>query len=193
VWDWWWRSGGWWSSSRQLYLQPLQVSFGNCSAFLCPKGSVADPDPGSGMGKNPDPVSGIRDKHPGSATLPKGLTPPKDVNFMPLINCGIVWIFRFEETGKPFVCCGFERCLSQSEKGTYIASLKYMTHWEPTCNQNVVHFHVYFFSSVKRLLHKDVLELNLAIRYSNKQDSSEPSDKNYRYIDFCYPLLSQAG
>jgi hypothetical protein len=26
-------------------------------------------DPGSGMGKNPDPGSGIRDKHPGSATL----------------------------------------------------------------------------------------------------------------------------
>jgi hypothetical protein len=27
-------------------------------------------DPGSGMGKNQDPGSGIRDKHPGSATLP---------------------------------------------------------------------------------------------------------------------------
>ncbi len=26
---------------------------------------------GSGMGKNQDPGSGIRDKHPGSATLPK--------------------------------------------------------------------------------------------------------------------------
>jgi len=26
-------------------------------------------DPGSGMGKNQDPGSGIRDKHPGSATL----------------------------------------------------------------------------------------------------------------------------
>jgi hypothetical protein len=26
-------------------------------------------DPGSGMGKNQDPESGIRDKHPGSATL----------------------------------------------------------------------------------------------------------------------------
>jgi hypothetical protein len=26
-------------------------------------------DPGYGMGKNPDPGSGIRDKHPGSATL----------------------------------------------------------------------------------------------------------------------------
>jgi hypothetical protein len=28
-------------------------------------------DPGSGMGKNQDPGSGIRDKHPGSATLPE--------------------------------------------------------------------------------------------------------------------------
>jgi hypothetical protein len=28
-------------------------------------------DPGSGIGKNQDPGSGIRDKHPGSATLTK--------------------------------------------------------------------------------------------------------------------------
>jgi|LakMenEpi03Aug12_release.lakeMendotaPanAssembly.Ray.scaffolds.fasta_scaffold6450607_1 hypothetical protein len=26
-------------------------------------------DPGSGLGENQDPASGIRDKHPGSATL----------------------------------------------------------------------------------------------------------------------------
>ncbi len=26
-------------------------------------------DPGSGMGKNQDPGSGLRDKHPGSATM----------------------------------------------------------------------------------------------------------------------------
>jgi hypothetical protein len=30
-------------------------------------------DPGSGMGKNQDPGSEIRDKHPGSATLDPGI------------------------------------------------------------------------------------------------------------------------
>ena len=35
-------------------------------------------DPGSGMGKNQDPGSEIRDKHPGSATLP---TPPPFLSF----------------------------------------------------------------------------------------------------------------
>jgi hypothetical protein len=31
-------------------------------------------DPGSGMGKNQDPGSGIRDKHPGSATPSETMT-----------------------------------------------------------------------------------------------------------------------
>jgi hypothetical protein len=38
------------------------------------KNSVADP--GSGMGKNQDPGSGIWDKHPGSATLVKKAPTP---------------------------------------------------------------------------------------------------------------------
>ncbi len=41
------------------------------------------------------------------------------------VNSTIIWMlhiynnffFRFQETKKPFVCCGFEDCLSQSEKG----------------------------------------------------------------------------
>jgi hypothetical protein len=45
--------------------------------YLIAKSSVADPGfgafltPGSGMEKNSDPGSGIRDKNPGSATLEK--------------------------------------------------------------------------------------------------------------------------
>ncbi len=35
--------------------------------FLDPGSEIRDP--GSGMGKNQDPGSGIKDKHPGSATL----------------------------------------------------------------------------------------------------------------------------
>jgi hypothetical protein len=42
--------------------------------FLDPGSGIRDPgseirDPGSGMGKNQDPGSRIREKHPGSATL----------------------------------------------------------------------------------------------------------------------------
>jgi hypothetical protein len=44
------------------------------SGIRDPRSGIRDPrsrirDPGSGMGKNQDPGSGIRDKHPGSATL----------------------------------------------------------------------------------------------------------------------------
>jgi hypothetical protein len=39
------------------------------SNFFSPLSFVAVFDPGSGMGKNQDPGSGILDKHPGSATL----------------------------------------------------------------------------------------------------------------------------
>jgi hypothetical protein len=41
--------------------------------IFSPLSFVAVLDPGSGMGKNQDPGSGIRDKHPGSATLEKML------------------------------------------------------------------------------------------------------------------------
>ncbi len=40
--------------------------------FLDPGSEIRDP--GSGMGKNQDPGSGIRDKHPGSATLSVGIS-----------------------------------------------------------------------------------------------------------------------
>jgi hypothetical protein len=47
--------------------------------FLDPGSEIRDP--GSGMGKNQDPGCGIRDKHPGSATLP------------PTLNFGLAYNF----------------------------------------------------------------------------------------------------
>jgi hypothetical protein len=47
-------------------------------------------DPGSGMGKNQDPRSGIRDKHPGSATLINTI----DVLFRIILHKTVVFLYK---------------------------------------------------------------------------------------------------
>jgi hypothetical protein len=49
------------------FFHPLSFVAFFGSGFLDPRSGIQDL--GSGMGKNQDPGSGIRDKHPGSATL----------------------------------------------------------------------------------------------------------------------------
>jgi hypothetical protein len=55
----------------------------------------------------------------------------------------------------------------------------------------VLHGHIFLlmshFFSVLRLLHKDVLNLNLAMRYSSRLDNNKPNPNNYRFQ--CYRNL----
>ncbi len=50
----------------------MTINFFSPLSFVAVFGSGIR-DPGSGMGKNQDPGTGIRDKHPGSATLLSGM------------------------------------------------------------------------------------------------------------------------
>jgi hypothetical protein len=48
--------------------------------------------------------------------------------------------------------------------------------------KNVSGFIIVTLFPVSRLLHKDVLDLTLAFRYSAKQDKNEPNHNNYRCV-----------
>jgi hypothetical protein len=64
------------SYDKKFFFTPLLL------LFLDPGSGIRDP--GSGMGKNQDPRSGIRDKHPGSATLLARLVARLPVTASPL-------------------------------------------------------------------------------------------------------------
>jgi hypothetical protein len=92
---------------------------------------------------------------------------------------------RFDLTLEPFRCCGITDCLAQSDKGnngsrfysisTIVCYFKdFFTFFLPILSINKsVHI-------VSRLLHKDVLDVQLAIRFSKDEDKNEASNKNYR-------------
>jgi hypothetical protein len=63
----------------------LTTNFVSPLSFVAVFGSGIG-DPGSGMGKNQDPGSGIRDKHPGSATLRQVLLALTVINKMKVNN-----------------------------------------------------------------------------------------------------------
>jgi hypothetical protein len=93
------------------------------------------------------------------------------------------FFFSFQQTGEPNKCCGASECISLSDKGNVNFIL--------SATLSVLNLN---FLSVRKILDKDVLDIQLAGRYSKKEDHCEPNPNNYRLIDFfslnllyCYP------
>lgn len=88
---------------------------------------------------------------------------------------------------EPNKCCGSADCISLSDKGKHFLLL-----WKDlTSNSPEDRFTRWtIFISVQKLLDKDVLEIQLASRYSKKEVNCEPNPSNFRWKEYFLPVFA---